>query len=327
MNIIKDKKLSAIIIISLLLALFLTYLDEFLFPYDIQIEDRLSYLNHATNFPDIFDGYYGSGFWFYFFNEPIFNGLFFLLDLFFSLPEDKIHIIVLLTSFISILLISMQVRNLNYFQILLCVTFPLFLTCYVQSLRLGIGLTFFLFGLFAVRSKYIKILLYGISALIHITFLLFIPLLLVSYYLKLNNIKLFNKYIFFVIIGLTFYAVLNPIFIGSLGLPIRQISLLESGTPSTSGAGFIFTLILIILVISQPILNSLSIFSIFIGIFYCAGYFTFGPIARVGEAGLIFLVMQSFNLIGVKRTAAILSIVIFSVALYVKIFSNNGFFG
>lgn len=326
MNIIRDKKLSAIIIIALLLALFLTYLDEFLFLYDVKIEDRLSYLNHATNFLDIFDGYYGSGFWFYLFNEPIFNGLFFLLDLLFKFPEDKIHIIVLLTSFISILLISMQLRNLNYFLILLCVTFPLFLTCYVQSLRLGIGLTFFLFGQFVVRSKYIKILIYGISALIHITFLVFIPLLLSSYYLKFNNIKLFNKYLIFAIIGLIFYVILNPIFIGSLGLPIRQISLLDSGGPNTSGAGFIFTLILVVLVISQPILNSLSIFSIFIGIFYCAGYFTFGPIGRVGEAGLIFLVMQSFNFIGVKRAVAILCIFIFSVALYVKVFSNNGLF-
>lgn len=324
---IKDRKLSAIIVIALLLALFLTYLDEFLVPYDVQIEDRLSYLNHATNFPDIFDGYYGSGFWFYIFNEPIFNGSFFLLDLFFKLPEDKIHIIVLLTSFISILLISMQLKNLNYFQILLCLTFPLFLTCYVQSLRLGIGLTFFLFGLFAVRRGYIKILLYGISALIHITFLLFIPLLIASYYLKFYNVKLFNKYLIFLIIGLIFYAMLNPIFIGSLGLPIRQISLLESGGPSTSGAGFIFTLILIILVISQPVLKSLSIFSILIGIFYCAGYFTFGPIGRVGEAGLIFLVMQSFILSGVKKSAAILCISIFSVALYFKIISDNGLLG
>ena len=327
MHIFRDKKLTKIVITSFLLSLFLTYLDEFLFTYGLQIEDRLSYVNHATNFFDIFDGYYSSGIWFYLFNEPLFNGLFFLLDLIFRLPEDKIHMIILLTSFVSILLISVQLMNLNFFQILLCVTFPLFLTCYVQSLRLGIGLTFFLVGLFAVRSSFIKILLYGISALIHTTFLIFIPLLIASLFLKFNNNKLFIKYIFFVIIGVVFYVILNPIFIESLALPIRQISLLESGGPSSSGLGFVFALILLMLVISQSSLNSLSVFSILIGIFYCAGYFTFGPIARVGEAGLIFLVMQSFNLCGAKRNAAILCVSIFSVAVYFKVLSNNGLFG
>lgn len=280
-----------------------------LFPME-GLADRANYLEMARVSPIILARHLGEGLHTLFANEPLWliinSGLGFIFE-----DVIVVRIIVFFSAFVTSYLIL--IKNPKYFLLLLLVLiFPQVMKNFVIHIRQGLAIAVFMLGFYSTTSKN-KIFWIGLTPFIHSSFFIILAIMIGAWFLQ--KLKTAPD------LKITVYAIGSV----SLALLITQLAALigarQANTTAvmeeaTSGIGFMFWIIVLLLLLFQGrrFLQQ-HITAIGILILYLASYF-FTPIAgRVFESGFLLVIIAIISTTGWRNTALIGMLMAFNAAL------------
>jgi hypothetical protein len=283
---------------------------------DGSIIDRSNYLNYAENSTLISLYYLNNGLTSFLFNEPLWLIINSILSFFLS-PENTLRFIIFFSSFtVSFLLLK---NNIKYFWILLIILiFPSVIKNFIVHIRQGLAISLFLIGWFSsIQSK--RYLFFLMSPFVHSSFFIVVSIYLITVILKKIRFAFDIKLIVYLTIGLTVSFGLG--FIAS-SLDMRQANVYQFNAPITSGLGFLFWFLILLIYLSnsKEFLRKHS-FVIGMMIFYLITYFFIEVSARVFESVIILVLFASLEL---KNKHKVLVIFLLIMMIVYKFLANIG---
>ncbi len=286
-NILLKTNSYILIFFSFIYSLFLT----FYFPIDDSIIDRGNYLNYADNSEIIIQYYLNESILSVFFNEPIWLLINIFLSYFLS-PEYTLRFIIFFSSFVVSFLVLKS--NPKYFWILILILiFPSVIKNFIIHIRQGLAISFFLIGWFSVH-KFKRYLFFLLVPFIHSSFFIVLAIYFLTHLFNKLKFAFDLKFIGYVSLGLVFSYGL--IFVASL-LNMRQVFVYEFAVINSSGLGFIFWFVILLIYISngKHFLKNNS-FIIGVIIFYLSTYFFIVVTARIFESVIILVLLAALEL-------------------------------
>lgn len=276
------------------------------FPME-NIVDRENYLIYAESSLIIIARYLNQGILSFLSNEPLWLFTNVLLSQF-GTPEQTIRLVTGISGFI----IAFKVLRFNpkYFVFLFfLLLLPQVMKNHVVHLRQGLAISVFIMGWY-LDNKRLRILLIGITPLIHSSFFFVLFLFGVNWFLSKIRFAIDLKAAFFIsvsiILGLSFEVISS--LLGS-----RQANLYTEGA-SVSGFGFLFWLsILTIYLLEGKKFAQKHAFVISVLIFYLCTYFLFGATARVFESALLLIVLAGLSLTNWRKQAFYITSILYFI--------------
>lgn len=274
--------------------------------------DRDNYLDMARVSPLILVRYFGRGILDVLTNEPVWLGINSLLS-FFLEPDVIVRIIVFFSAFTVAYLVLKHSKQ-HFILLILLLLFPMVIKNFIVHLRQGLAIAFFAIGWFASGRK-TKYFFYALSPLIHSSFFLILPLMLLREILTKLRFAIDIKAIAYVLagIGIGFGVVLLADILGA-----RQAETSAVMDSQISGVGFVmWTLIALLFVLQGRRFLDKNTFVIGALLFYLATYFLTPIAGRVFESAVLFVVLAGLTLTGYRKYGFVLIILAFTLVFFV----------
>lgn len=275
-------------------------------------KDRLNYFVYASSSEAILNRYTHNNLSLLF-NEP----LWIYLNIFlgnFLYRDDIVRTIIFVPAFLtSFILLKNNSRNMIWIIVMLVL--PQVVKNNIIHLRQGIAIAVFIAGYYSNR-KIFKILLIGISPLIHSSFFIILMIWGITYATGVIRLSVPLRVLFFT----ACYAIAAVALITvASNLGARQALLYESLDPEVSGFGFIFWSAILILFLSGGT-NFVRRFAFPISIltFYLVTYFAVPFSARVLESGLLIILGAGLALDNERKPLFLTLLIAFTVLSYVE---------
>jgi hypothetical protein len=286
-------------------------------------KDRENYINYIINANEVLAYTLERGSLTLISNEPLFNLLCIGLNETVEI-ETGLSIIIFMGAF----LVAFQTLRVNpkkiYLLMLLLVT-PQILKNHIVHLRQGLAIGFFLVGWRYTRplQKWPVLL---ISPLIHSSFFIVLMQLIMSEFFQRYRISRGIVILIYIVIGLLVGIGLNAL---ASQFGARQAEIDFSDANSSSGLGFIFWFLILVVMLSETReFFQENIFEIGAVIFYLSTYFITPFSARIFESALMVVLLSSLKITGFSRHLFIGLILTYASVQWIMIFSglSNPFF-
>ncbi|MEC6815437.1 EpsG family protein [Photobacterium toruni] len=302
-----DKK-KLIILLSLLYSIFLV----FYFPVDASIVDRLNYLIYTDNSINLIGRYYNQGILSFLFNEPLWLILNVALSSMLS-SENVIRVIIFFSSF-SICYYCLINNKKEWLFVFMILFLPQIIKNNIIHLRQGLAISIFVIGFYS-KNRSIRNVLISISPFIHVSFFIVITIYLLS--VISNKLKYSSgiKTIVTVSVGIIFSLSISMI---SIYLGARQADEYSFSTINVSGAGFLFWLVIFVLLVFQG-KNYFKryTFEILTICFYLSSYFFTVITARIFENAMCLVLIACCHLTSYRKFIFIFIFGFYFIANYI----------
>lgn len=268
-----------ILLFSFLYAFFLANL-----PVDAFV-DRDNYLIYAEKANYLLGLNFSSGLLRLIFNEPIWLLINIFLSIFLN-PENVVRFIIFFSSFcVSYFALNYSKRNLLLLLIILFL--PQVLKNHIIHLRQGLALSFFLIGWFS-EKKHKKNMFFLISAFIHSSFLFVLAFVFIDKIVSTLKVDIYIKSIICFLAAITLLSLMGGV---ASMLGARQAEEVIT-VAQTSGFGFLFWLVMMILFLLQKeFVVAKQSFIILCIIVYLTTYFFTPYTARIFESTILLILM------------------------------------
>ncbi len=281
------------------------------------IMDRDNYLEMARSSPLILARFIGQGVHSLFANEPVWLIVNSALALFFN-DVVVVKIIIFFSSFaVAYVLLSNNPKHFIF--LILILLFPQILKNFVVHLRQGFAIAVFMIAWYSIGKKR-KFFLIALTPFIHSSFFIIVAILVASWILKKIRAASDLKVSLFLLVSLLLSLSITQL--ASL-IGARQAISTAVMEKDTSGIGFLFWLILVVIALFQG-KRFIHKYTPAIGIviFYLSSYF-FTPVAgRVYESGVILVLLALIHTTGWRKLTVASLIVFFNISLMVVLYSQ-----
>ncbi len=275
-------------------------------------QDRANYLAYADYSDLILLRYVLDGWLTIISNEPVWLALNAALATALD-PYAVVRLLIFAAAFVTSFLVLKREKP-QLLWIILFLLFPPVIKNYIIHLRQGVAVALFLTGYFS-SNKRVGMVLMALTPFIHSSFFFILMIQIMTVASRRINFPVWARVLvfvsFFIFLGLTLGAV-------SSSLGARQANEYQNVDIGVSGLAFLFWLSILGLFLAEgrDYINS-HMFSILLLSFYLSVYFFTVVSGRIFESGILFVLLSGLYLSGLRRTAFIFIITIFSITSYV----------
>jgi hypothetical protein len=196
--------------------------------------------------------------------------------------------------------------------------FDWFIANYINSLRMGLASSLFLYALFFLKGRRQKYL-FALTTLIHYSFIIVLGIVFFEYLFKKRKISVNKSILLTAVLGFTFglNVLYMSSFIGFGALSERYVQF--DGTFNVGFGALFFLCILIIFLLQSSSFKTENLLSMMFITFYLSCVLLFPPISRILISTIVLILASGFALRSYYRY-----LFIFLTALYSAIFTLSG---
>jgi hypothetical protein len=297
-------------IMAVILAGLVSFIDVILRIDFLQIEDRVNYLTLAENSSLWFIDILSQPLVYIFIDEPFFKILFFLLNSIGLTPIGAIRAVIFFSTTVTFFVMLTRCK-IPLFAFVFLLFFDWFIANYINSIRMGLATSLFLYASFYLKGgkqKYI----FALTTLIHYSFIIVLGIVYFEYLFKKRKISVNKSILLTAILGFTFGLNVMVIssFIGFGDLSERYAQF--DGIFNLGFGALFFLCILIIFIFQSSSFKTENLLSMMFITFYLSSVLFFPPISRILISTIVLILTSGFALRSYYKYLFISLIVLYS---------------
>jgi hypothetical protein len=305
------------LIMAMVFAGLVSFVDVILGIDFLQIEDRVNYLTLAENSSLWFTDILSQPLIYIIIDKPLFKVVFFLLNSIGLTPIGAIRAVIFFSTAVTFFVMLTRCKiPLVAFVFLLF--FDWFIANYINSLRMGFATSLFLYASFYLKGRKQKYI-FALTTLIHYGFIIVLGIIYFEYVLKKRKISVNKSILLTAALGFTFG--LNVLVISSF-LGFGELSERYGQFDGIFNVGFgalFFLGILIIFLFQSSAFKVENLLSMMLITFYLSSVLFFPPISRILISTIVLILASGFALRSYYRY-----LFIFLIVLYSAVFTLSG---
>lgn len=302
---------------AMVFATLVSFVDVILQIDFLQIEDRINYLNLAEDSSLWFTDIFSIPLVYIIIDKPLFKLLFFLLNHIGLSPIGAIRAVIFFSTVVTFFIMLTRCR-IPLLAFIFLLFFDWFIANYINSLRMALATSLFLYALFYLKGRKQKYI-FLLTTLIHYGFILVLGIVYFEYILKKRKISVNISILLTAALGFAFglNVLVISTFAGFGELSERYIQF--DGNFNVGFGALLFLCILIIFLLQSSAFKIENLLSMMFITFYLSSVIFFPPISRILISTIVLILASGFALKSYYRY-----LFIFLIVFYSSIFTLSG---